>query len=301
MRAVYVSRLPVEPVKRRAVPGGRPLPVWYSAMLGLALVVATLYGLLSEDAYRVADDVVAQGRGQDLLTLLSVPVLLLTAQAARRGSLRAHLVWCGLMMYVAYSYAVYAFGIPYNDVFLLYVAALGMAAFGMLDGMLHLRVYVVAPAFDPTPRRGTAWLLLSAGGVFALLWLSDVLQAFPGGLPETRLAYDLPNPVYVLDLAFVIPLVIATGLLLLRGHPSGPVLGAVLLCKLLTLSLAVLSMIGFVITGGDSLSSDDLVVSVMFAVVAAVSSGLLIVGNRRLLPVGEPWLRQSIWSADAPR
>ena len=301
MRAIYVSKLPVAPVPRRPAPAGQPLSLWYSVVLGTVLVVATLYGLLAEDAYRVADEVVAQGRGQDLLTLATIPVLLLTARAALAGSLRAHLAWCGLMTYVAYSYAVYAFGVPYNDVFLLYVAAFGMATFGLLDGLLRIRVDLVAPAFERAPRRGTAYLLLTTGCVFALLWLSDIMQAFPGGLPETRLAYDLPNPVYVLDLALVIPLVVAAGLLLLQGLPAGPVLAAVLLCKLLTLSLAVLSMLVFMVAGGDAPSADDMVVSSLFAVLAATSGGLLIVGNRRLLPVGGSWLRRSIWSADPPR
>jgi hypothetical protein len=39
--------------------------------------------------------------------------------------------------------------------------------------------------------------------------------------------YDIPNTVHVLDLAIVLPLMIATGALLLRGHPVAPVLAAV--------------------------------------------------------------------------
>jgi hypothetical protein len=61
-------------------------------LLAAVLAAATLYGLLAESAYRVADDVAAQGRGQDLLTLAAVPVLLWAGGHARDRSART---WCG--------------------------------------------------------------------------------------------------------------------------------------------------------------------------------------------------------------
>ena len=50
---------------------GRPLPLWYSLILAVPLTAATAYGLLAEGAYRTPPDIAAQGRGQDLLTLLT--------------------------------------------------------------------------------------------------------------------------------------------------------------------------------------------------------------------------------------
>src|SRR3712207_2740269 len=67
----------------RRVPAGRPLPVWYSLMLAVPLTVATVYGLVADHAYRTPADIAAQGRGQDLLTLLTVPLLIGVAGRAR--------------------------------------------------------------------------------------------------------------------------------------------------------------------------------------------------------------------------
>ncbi len=91
------SLLPTPPARSRAA--GSALPVWYSLLLAVPLTAATGYGLLSADAYRTPADIAAQGRGQDLLTLLTVPLLLWAARRARAGSLRAHLLWLGLMLY----------------------------------------------------------------------------------------------------------------------------------------------------------------------------------------------------------
>jgi hypothetical protein len=71
-------------------------------------------------------------RGQDLLTLLTVPVLLWTGARARAGSLRA-------------------------------VAAIGLAAYAVLNGLLRNDVSIVSGAFTDAPRRPVVagWLLPS--------------------------------------------------------------------------------------------------------------------------------------------
>lgn len=287
--ATQPSDRPVGVTDQRAL---RQLPPWYPWLLAAILVGATLYGLLGETAYRVADDVAAQGRGQDLLTLMVVPVLLWAAARARAGSFRAHLLWLGLLVYLAYTYASYAFGVPFNAAFLLYVAALGLASYGVLDGLLRIDVGAVAPAFADTPRRAVSTLLLASGLLFMVVWLADIVPALDGGLPVSRMAYDLPNPIHVLDLAWLVPAVIATGVLLRREHGAAAVLAAVLLIKLLTLSLAVMAMVVFTLTDGGAV---DPVVTTVFVVFGVTAAWLLTVGNRRLGPVGDRWLTRSIW------
>jgi hypothetical protein len=115
------SSVGTQPARHRTATG-RALPVWYSLLLALPLTAATVYGLVADDAYRTAADIAAQGRGQDLLTLLTVPLLVWAAGRARAGSLRAHLLWVGLMLYYLYSYLMYGLATPYNDAFLAYLA-----------------------------------------------------------------------------------------------------------------------------------------------------------------------------------
>jgi hypothetical protein len=136
-------------------------------LLSVPLVAATVYGLLAADAYRTSADIAAQGRGQDLLTLATVPVLVWAAARARSGSLRAYLVWLGLTLYYVYSYLMYALATPANDAFLAYVAALGLSGYGLLNGVCRLDVGAARPAFDWLPRRGLGWYLLVVGAGFA--------------------------------------------------------------------------------------------------------------------------------------
>lgn len=268
-------------------------PLWLTWALAGVLVAATLAGLLGEGMYRetfARDHLGATLRGQDALTLLTVPVLLWTAHRARAGSLRAHLVWLGVLLYVPYTYLMYVV-VPYNDAFLLYVAAIGLGAWLLLDGLVRLDVGSLAPAVASIPRRGVGIFLVVTGSVFALLWVVQNLGA-PGGVPEGLFVYDVPSTVHVLDLGFVLPLVVASGVLLLRGHAAGPVLAAVLLVKMVTLGLALLAMNLGVLAAGGTMNAAE---TAMWLTIVVVSGGLLVRGSRQLGPVPDRWLRPTFW------
>jgi hypothetical protein len=272
---------------------GKPLPLWFT--LTLAAVLVGSYGLLAEGAYQVSPGVretLPQTlRGQDLLTLLTVPVLIGAAVRARAGSLRAHVVWLAVLLYVVYSYLMYVVA-PFNDVFLLYVAAIGLASWGLFNGLVRLDMPVAAVSFAALPRRALGGFLLAVGVLFVSLWLGQILPAIPGGVPEGLFVYDIPSTVHVLDLAYVLPLMLATGVLLFRDHPAAPVLATLLLVKMVTLGLALLFMVGFVYA---DTASFDVGEAVIWAVVTVVSAAWLTTVFRRAQPTAANWLRPTTW------
>jgi hypothetical protein len=271
---------------------GRPLPLWYSLLLAVPLAAATAYGLLVPDAYRTPVDIAAQGRGQDLLTLLSVPLMLWAAARARSGSLRAHLLWLGLMLYYTYSYLMYALATPYNDAFLAYLGALALAGYGLLDGLVRVDVYRARPAFGWLPRRPLGWYLFAVGAGFAVLELAPIVAALPGKVPAGGFSPGMPNPVYALDLTLFLPLCITTAVLLSRNNPASPLLAALVLVKMATLGLAILSMIAFQLAAGQPVNP---AMAVIFAVITVVDVTLLAAGAARMRPVTGPWLRPHWW------
>jgi hypothetical protein len=70
---------------------------------------------------------------------------------------------------------------------------------------------------------GPAWFLIGVATLFALLWLSEIVPNLLAGDPSRSARdWNVPtNPVHVLDLAFFLPAVIISGVLLLRRHPLG--------------------------------------------------------------------------------
>jgi hypothetical protein len=243
------------------------LPSLLSVVLGPVVAVAAGAGLFVPGVYRDAPTWVAQARGQDLVTLLvGVPLLVLGLIGARRGSMRAYLVWLGTVGYIAYAYATYAFAAHFNSLFLVYVAAFGLAIYTLVLGLIAADAASVARAFDrSTPTRLVGVSLAAMGGLTALLWLSQDIPAVVSGRVPSDVAEAglLTNPVHVLDLGLVLPAAVLTGILLVQRRQWGFVLGAYFLVKFATLGLAIMSMTLFLRAEGQPF---DVGMSAVFAI-----------------------------------
>jgi len=84
---------------------------------------AFIPGLYPEDVLAAAM------RGQDLATLIALPLLMLALHRMKSGSPRATVVWIGLLGYLLYTYAGATFAYPFNRLFPLYVALFSFSVF----------------------------------------------------------------------------------------------------------------------------------------------------------------------------
>lgn len=280
--------------------GARPLPPAYFGVLAGLVVAATVYGLVVEDAYRLVSDLTRETwRAQDAVTLSLVPVLLVSHRRSCTGSLSAHILTTGIVLWWAYCYAHLSIGAPLNPLFLVYLAILLLSGFATLDGLLRLDVTAIRPAVASIPWRGATWFLAGGGVGIGALWLGEVIAAWPDDLPPNIHLSELPNPTWVLDLAWLLPMCLAAAVLLRRRHPAGPVLAAVMLVALLILSASMLLLTPFAVAAGlhaDVVIRTQMVVfTVVFAVLGAVEVLLLVRGRRRLGTVAPPWLRAGWW------
>jgi hypothetical protein len=160
---------------------------------------------------------------QDIANLLlAAPALVILALLPSRGSLRAYLLWLGVLTFTIYNYFIYAFSVPFGSLFLLWVAVLGMCIYALISGLVAIDYGAAAMRFmsERTTRVG-AWFLIIVALFFGFLWLSDDLPALAAGAtPQSLIEMGLPtNPVHVLDLAFFLPAAFATGAMLLRRRP----------------------------------------------------------------------------------
>lgn len=278
----------------------QPLSPAYYGALTLLVAVATVYGLAVEDAYRLVPEMTQETwRAQDAVSLLLVPVVLWSGRKARDGSLGAHLLTTGITLWWAYCYAHLSIGAPLNPLFLVYLSILLLAGFATVDGLLRLDVHAAQPAFARAPMRAAAWFLALGGVGIATLWLSEIVAAWPDGLPPNIHLSELPNPTWVLDLAWIIPMCLAAAALVRRHHPAGPVLAAVMLVALLILSVAMLLVTPFAVAAGlhddSDIRTQIIVFTFVFGVLAVVQTWLLVRGGRRLGRVPPPWLRDGWW------
>jgi hypothetical protein len=211
----------------RTSPDGLPrLWLWLAvgaasvAAAGSAVGLAAASRIYGSETVALADAAAAQ----DWVNLLVVsPLVVILGLRARAGDQEARLVWFGCLGFTVYNYAIYAFSIQFGPLFLLWVAVLGLALFALIGGLASADATQVQARFRRRPLRGPAWYLIGAALLFALLWLSEIVPDLLAGTASRSASdWQLPtNPVHVLDLAFFLPALATSGVLLLRRHPWG--------------------------------------------------------------------------------
>jgi hypothetical protein len=275
-------------------------PTVVSVILVAAVIPAVAYGLFTDEAYRgYSNDVVLTSRAQDLLSALVLPALVWASVRSRRGSLRAHILWLGLLFYLLYSYALYIIGWEQNRCFLLYDIIVTLSGAALIDGLLRVDVHAVQPLLRSHHLKRMGAFLVTIGVAFTGLWLTDVLpMVFGGRQPQHLGPGGTPYAVYVLDLVLALPTVVVTGILLIRDHPASGVLGGVVLVKITTLFSALWLgvLVQSVAGSGTSFTLDMIPGSALLVFsIAVVRRGAQLLGDPPT-----PWIRPTLWPAKPP-
>ena len=185
---------------------------------------------------------------QDLVNgLLVTPLLIVFAVLARRGSLVSWLVLIGFLAFTVYNYAIYTFSIQFGPLFLVWVAVLGLSTFALIGSVATVLPLMALAGKSAT--RLTGWVLMVTSLLFTFLWLSEIIPNLLASAPSTSAAdWNVPtSPVHVLDLAFFLPAVFTSGLLLIRDNRLGhaTAIGALAFLGLTCLPILVTPVVSY--------------------------------------------------------
>ena len=227
-------------VSRRAA-----LWLWLSVLAVLLAIAGNILALTSASIYaRLTPAFLPQALAQDIASLAVVaPTWLVLAVLALRGSLRAYLLWLGVLAFTVYNYVIYTFSVPFGPLFLLWLAVFGLSLYSLIGGVASADHGSVQSAYQSEVAvKIIAWFLIVVGILFALLWLSeDVPALLAGKTPQSVVDMGIPtNPVHILDLSFFLPAVLITSWLLLRRRPLGYTLAVPFLVFLILTGVPIL-------------------------------------------------------------
>lgn len=211
-------------------------------------------GLLIPDLYRDAPGVLPAIKGQDLITLVSLPVLAGVLRGVKRGSARATVAWIGLLGYVAYAYTGAAFAYRFNRFFLAYIILFSLSVTALAAAIAGVDVTAIRNQFDrATSCRPIVVFLILVGFMLAASELGQIIPAMLSNeLPSLIVRSQwMGNFVYVLDLGVIVPLTVLSAVWIQGGRPWGFVLGGCLLIKAATMGLALLVAIWFSVRAGQ--------------------------------------------------
>ena len=221
--------------------------IYLSVTLGLFLTVVSFSGAFIAEIYQhETSSLAAQGAGQDIFDLfVIVPLILISLFYASRGAGTALFLLGGTVFYIMYSFFIYSFGIHFNSLFLFYCFTLGLSFYLFVIIINELMLKDIETWFGGNiPVRSTAAFLIIVAVMFYILWLSDIIPAILSNSAPSSVNSDslMVNPVHVMDLAFILPGLIITAVLLIKKRRLGIILTPILLIFIIQMSLALIAM-----------------------------------------------------------
>ncbi len=228
--------------------------------ISLLVIAVSAAGLFIPDFYSARDNAMTtyEIAGQDAISL-ACGLLLLAVNLLPKKTQLTGVVTAGLLVYTAYIYAYFLFGLLVTTFFPVYLVITGMSFYSLL-GMLMS----AAAGTDVSCTRGQKWVsgyLIFIVALVTVIDGTDVISntVFSKGAMTTQGAF------YYLDLAFLFPGMVIAAVLNLRGKHVGRFFSGVFLIKTIALMPALIlsDVLHYVYTGAFVDLSFDVIAAVV--------------------------------------
>jgi hypothetical protein len=246
--------------------------LWLSVIDALLVLLASGAGIFLKGIYaRETPSGALQAIGQDIVNLVAVVVLFIAIYFVSKGSVKAFLVWSGVLLYLLYGYIIYAFDVHFNSLFLIYVVIVGLSFYALVGSVIHMHLDDFQSSFSATTKaRLVSVFFLVLGILFYLLWLREDIPALVTGMiPPSLTEVNVPtNAVHILDVGLFLPALLLTALLLWRRKLLGSLLAGSLLVFCTLMESVILSI--FLVMSCTGMPT-SIGVEVFFAIIIVVS------------------------------
>lgn len=231
-------------------------------------------GLYKNDSLSV----VAQGKASDLVTLiLAIPLLAVSLVQSCRGSIKARLILTGTLGYFLYTYMSYTFLWMYNPLFIVYVLLMSASLFAFILAMLSFDIARMPALFsEKLPISFLGGFQLFIAFAIGMLWLGKIAPTILNKAVPVGLKHYTTLVIQGMDLGFVVPAAILSGILLIKRKPLGYLLSSVIIIKGITMLTSISAMIVNSLLSGVEMSVVEIVIFPLFNVVAVICLILLL-------------------------
>ena len=180
------------------------------------------YGIYANDSYFKAP--ISIGTDYCILFML-VPLFLYTyVQYRKKGDVISEMKLISVYAVAFYYGASIAFGVTYNQIFLVYVVLFTCSLFGMFVHIKRVRIQQKI-----TVSRGVSVFLIVAGIALIVAWMPDIISSLITGETLPLIGVYTTEITYVLDMGIISPLCFVCLYLLKKKEGLGVVLLSILL------------------------------------------------------------------------
>jgi hypothetical protein len=188
--------------------------------------------------------VVAQGKASDLVTLfLAIPLLTFATIFTLKGSLKGRLLLTGTLGYFLYTYMSYSFLWNYNPLFIVYVILMSTSMFAFILSLMSFDIEKVPLMFKVRlPIRFLAGFQFFIAIMLGLLWLGKLMPTILNGTIPVGLEHYTTLVIQAMDLGFIVPIAIISGVLLLKRKAFGYLFTSIIIIKAITMLTSITAM-----------------------------------------------------------
>jgi hypothetical protein len=195
----------------------------------------------------------AQVIGQDLVNLLfGVPALDISMRKARKGNLKARLIWLGILAYFAYTFLSYGVLFKLNPGFLLYTAGFGLSLYATLLNLGGIEFEKLVIKTNNKTRNNAQYIICFIIILIVLLWSPSIVSYYLYDQMPTSVTQDGFHTLIIpfQDFSILLPLAALTIWLVRKDEALGYIIVPVILIKTFSIAIAVLGMIVFMHLSG---------------------------------------------------
>lgn len=228
---------------------------------------------------------VAQGKASDLVTLVfAIPLLTVSLVQSYRGSIKARLVLTGTLGYFLYTYMSYTFLWTYNPLFIVYVLLMSASLFAFILTLMSFDIEKMPALFsEKLPVRLLGGFQLFIAFAIGMLWLGKIAPSILNGATPVGLEHYTTLVIQAMDLGFVVPAAVLSGILLIKRKPLGYLLSSVIIIKGITMLICISAMIVNSLLSGINVSVVEMVIFPSLNVVAIVCLVVLLKNMKKTI------------------
>jgi len=172
---------------------------------------------------------------QDAITIIAGLILVYLSFVTRDVDVKKQIVILSLLAYLFYGYGIYVIERLYNPLYLLYVAIMALSFWGIVYSLAQIKEELLGRVKAPRiVSYVSAGSLLFTAVLFYFLWTGQIIP-----LMRTGEKLEFTYSIYILDMVFVLPALILSGILLLKKKAFGLILTPILFFKAFTLLFSV--------------------------------------------------------------
>jgi hypothetical protein len=222
---------------------------------------------------------VTQGKAQDFVTLfLGIPLLFISYYLSNKKLLKGKLLLIGTLGYFLYTYMSYVFLWMFNPMFIIYVVIMSESLFAFILVIMSIDLKNLKQYFNiKLPVKFLGYFQIIFAVSLAILWIGKIIPILKSSIP-IGLEHYTTFVIQGMDLGFIVPTAILSGILLIKRHSYGFLLSSIIIIKGVTMSVAITSMIIGQFIAGISMS---LVEIIMFPVanIIIIYCAFLLINN----------------------